>query len=32
MLGGIFEKNDIKTKIQIYDKKIAKNDFWKNIP
>jgi len=30
MLGGIFEKNDIKKKIQTFDKKIAETDFWKN--
>ena len=30
MLGGIFEKNDIKSKIQIFEKKIAESNFWKN--
>ena len=30
MLGGIFEKNDIEDKIQIFEKKIAENNFWKN--
>ena len=30
MLGGIFEKNDIKDKIQTFDKKIAENNFWKD--
>ena len=30
MLGGIFEKNDIKDKIQTFDKKIADNNFWKD--
>ena len=30
MLGGIFENNDIKIKIQTIDKKIAENNFWKD--
>ena len=30
MLGGIFEKNDIKGKIQTFDKKITENNFWKD--
>jgi len=30
MLGGIFEKNKIREKIQIYDKKIAEESFWKD--
>ena len=30
MLGGIFEKNDIKVKIQKFDKKITENNFWKD--
>jgi len=30
MLGGIFEKNDIKVKIQTFDKKIIENNFWKD--
>ena len=30
MLGGIFEKNDIKVKIQTFDKKITETDFWKD--
>jgi len=30
MLGGIFEKNKIKDKIQKYDKKIAEERFWKD--
>ena len=30
MLGGIFEKNKIREKIQIYDKKIAEENFWKD--
>ena len=30
MLGGIFEKNKIKEKIQTFDNKITKEDFWKN--
>ena len=30
MLGGIFEKNDIKDKIQTFDKKITKSNFWKD--
>ena len=30
MLGGSFEKNDIKDKIQTFDKKIAENNFWKD--
>ena len=30
MLGGIFEKNDIKGKIKIFDKKINQENFWKD--
>ena len=30
MLGGIFEKNKIREKIKIYDKKIAEENFWKD--
>ena len=30
MLGGIFEKNDIKSKIQTFNKKINDSNFWKN--
>ena len=30
MLGGIFEKNNIKVKIQTFDKKITENNFWKD--
>ena len=30
MLWGIFEKNDIKVKIQTFDNKITKSDFWKD--
>ena len=30
MLGGIFEKNDIKDKIQTLNKNIAENNFWKD--
>jgi len=30
MLGGIFEKKDIKKKIQTFDKKITESDFWKD--
>ena len=30
MLGGIFEKNDIESKIQTFNKKIAESNFWKN--
>ena len=30
MLGGIFEKNDIKDKIQTFDKKITESNFWKD--
>ena len=30
MLGGIFEKNKIKEKIQTFDNKITKEDFWKD--
>jgi len=29
MLGGIFEKNKIKEKIQIFNKKIVQENFWK---
>ena len=30
MLGGIFEKNDIKGKIQTFNKKVTANNFWKD--
>ena len=30
MLGGIFDKNDIKGKIQAFDKKITESNFWNN--
>ena len=30
MLGGIFDKNKIKEKIQVFDKKIANENFWKD--
>ena len=30
MLGGIFDKNKIKEKIQTFDKKIVNKDFWKD--
>jgi len=30
MLGGIFEKNNIKDKIQTFDKKITESNFWKD--
>jgi len=30
MLGGIFEKNDIKEKIQKFDQEITHENFWKN--
>ena len=30
MLGGIFEKNDTKVKIQAFDKKITESNFWKD--
>ena len=30
MLGGIFEKNDIKGKIQTFNKKVTENNFWKD--
>ena len=30
MLGGIFEKNKIKEKIQTFDIKIVEQNFWKN--
>jgi len=29
MLGGIFEKNKIKDKIQTFNKKIVQENFWK---
>ena len=29
MLGGIFEKNKIKEKIQTFNKKIVQENFWK---
>ena len=30
MLGGIFEKNKIKDKIEKFDKKIISENFWKD--
>jgi len=30
MLGGIFDKNNIKDKIQTFDKKILQSNFWKD--
>jgi len=30
MLGGIFEKNNIKDKVKTFDEKILEKDFWKN--
>ena len=30
MLGGIFDKNEIKGKIQTFDKKITESNFWKD--
>ena len=30
MLGGIFEKNKIKEKIQKFEKEIAHENFWQN--
>ena len=30
MLGGIFDKNKIKEKIQIFNKKITQENFWKD--
>ena len=30
MLGGIFEKNKIREKIQIFNKKITQENFWKD--
>ena len=30
MWGGIFDKNNIRGKIQTFDQKIAESDFWKN--
>ena len=30
MLGGIFEKNTIKEKIQTFNKKIVQENFWKD--
>ena len=30
MLGGTFEKNKIREKIKVYDKKIAEESFWKD--
>ena len=30
MLGGIFDKKGVKEKIQAFDKKIVKEDFWKD--
>ena len=30
MLGGIFDKNKIKDKIQTYDNKVTEENFWKD--
>ena len=30
MLGGIFEKNKIKDKIETFDQKINQENFWKD--
>ena len=30
MLGGIFDENKIKDKIKNFDKKISKENFWKD--
>ena len=30
MLGGIFDKNKIKEKIQTFDNKIIEKNFWKD--
>ena len=30
MLGGIFDKNNIKEKIQTFDDKITQENFWKD--
>ena len=30
MLGGIFEKNNIKNKIQKFNQEITNENFWKN--
>ena len=30
MLGGIFDKHNIKEKIKTFDKDITKENFWKN--
>ena len=30
MLGGIFDKNKIKEKIQAFDNKITEENFWKD--
>ena len=30
MLGGIFDKNNIKEKIETFNTKIIEKDFWKN--
>ena len=30
MLGGTFDKNEIKDKIQTFDKKITESNFWKD--
>ena len=30
MLGGIFEKNKIREKIQTFNEKITQENFWKN--
>ena len=30
MLGGIFEKNNIKDKLHVFDEKILQENFWKN--
>ena len=30
MLGGTFEKNNIKNKLNIFEEKITQENFWKN--
>ena len=30
MSGGIFEKNNIKGKIEIFNNKVSEENFWKN--
>ena len=30
MLGGTFDKNKLKDKIKIFDKKISQENFWKD--